>query len=133
MAYPPVVLLADAGFIARTLPGALAFLIGAAGWFYLFYSRAASNLSLIEDQKLNARRVSFRRFNAVLMLILAVLLAVGYYAFDPEQLTAQNRAVLAIVWLAVLALLSGILILALIDVRLTYKLRQAIRERRNRS
>jgi Na+/H+ antiporter NhaD/arsenite permease-like protein len=127
------VLLADAGFIARTLPGALAFLIGAAGWFYLFYSRAASNLSLIEDQKLNARRVSFRRFNAVLMLILAVLLAVGYYAFDPEQLTAQNRAVLAIVWLAVLALLSGILILALIDVRLTYKLRQAIRERRNRS
>ena len=109
--------------ITRALPGVLALLVGVAGWFYLFYSRAAANLSGIEDAKLNSRRAHLRRFGAVVMLTLAVLIAVGSYGFDPEHPTAQ----FFMLWLVVIALLFMMMILGLIDVRLTYRLRRSMR------
>ena len=111
--------------ITRALPGVLALLVGVAGWFYLFYSRAAANLSGIEDTKLNARRTSLRRVGAVVMLSLAVLIAVGSYGFDPEHPTAR----FFILWLVVIALLVMMMILGLIDVRLTYRLRRDFRRK----
>ncbi len=113
--------------IPRLLPGALAVLIGIAGWFYLFYSRAASNLVGIENQKLNSRRSHLRRVGAIVMLGLASLIVIGAYGFDMEHPTAT----FFIIWLAVLLLLFIMVILGLVDVRLTYKLRHTFRERRS--
>jgi membrane protein YdbS with pleckstrin-like domain len=112
--------------LSRALPGILATLVGVAGWFYLFYSRAASNLSNIEDQKVNKLRGTLRRVGALVMLLLATLIAVGAYAFDIEHPGPQ----FFLTWIIVLALLMVIVILGLIDVRLTYKLRHTFRQKR---
>ena len=112
----------------RALPGILALLIGVAGWFYLSYSRAAANLSNIEDQRVNTLRTMLRRVGAAVMLILATLLAVGTYGFDLEHPSIQ----FFMIWLAVLVLLIAIVVLGLIDVRLTFKLRHTFRQRRDR-
>ncbi len=123
-------LLSQSHPVSETLPGILALLIGVAGWFYLFYSRAAANLASLEEQNLNRRRIYLRRVNAVLMLVLAILIAVGYYWFDLDRLTLPERREFAAIWLVVLVLLAIILVLAIADVRLTFRLRQTLRERR---
>src|SRR5689334_5446434 len=114
--------------ITHSLPGVLALLVGVTGWFYLFYSRAAAQLSNIEDERLNARRTSLRRLGAVTMLVLASLIAVGSYGFDLEHPPVQ----FFIIWLAVIGLLLMITVLGLIDVRLTFKLRHTLRKDRGR-
>lgn len=129
--YPQRVLIGLAHSFTDVLPGALALLIGVAGWFYLFYSRAASNLAAIEDQRLNRRRIRLRRVNAILMLVLAILIAVGYYSFDLDRMAPPDRREFAVIWLTVLVLLAVILALAIQDVRLTYRLHQTLRKRRN--
>jgi len=114
--------------ITRALPAMLALLIGVAGWFYLFYSRATTNLSVLEDQRRNNRRAALRRFGAVVMLALAVLIAVGAYGYDLEL--DRQPVSFYVLWLVVIALLMLIVVLALIDVRLTVKLRDALRQQR---
>jgi hypothetical protein len=112
--------------ITRALPGVLALLIGVAGWFYLFYSRAAENLSSIEDQRLNVRRTNLRRLGALIMLTLAVLISVGSYGYDLDRPTIS----FFVIWLCVIVLLMVVVILALVDLRLTVKLRHAFKRRR---
>lgn len=112
--------------VARALPGALAFLVGVAGWFYLFYSRAASNLAFVEATQLNQRRVWLRRIGGTVMLLLAVGIAVGFYGFDRENPTVG----FVWVWVGVMGLLLAMMCLGLMDLRLTWKLREAIRQKR---
>ena len=101
------------------MPAILSLLTGVAGWFYLFYSKAAGGLGAVEEQRLNARRVWLRRVGGSVMLALAVLMYLGWYAvsLDPPTLAA------AWVWLAVLVLLGMLSLLALVDLRLTLRLR----------
>lgn len=103
------------------LAGILALLTGAAGWFYIFYSRAAHRLSAIEDQRLNDRRVALRRVGGVAMLLLGGFLFAGFYRLD--QPIDSPGSFLAI-WLTVFVLLIVIVILGMIDLRLTYRLRR---------
>ena len=112
--------------ITRALPGMLALLIGVAGWFYLFYSRAAENLAGVEAQHLNVRRMNLRRVGAVVMLLLAMLIAVGSYGYDLERPTVS----FFLLWMCVIGLLMIIVILALVDLRLTIKLRESLRQQR---
>jgi hypothetical protein len=112
----------------RTLPAIFALLVGAIGWYYLFYSRAASRLGGIEEQRANRLRGLLRRINAILMLLLALGIAFAVYKFDRPGF--ENAFVLT--WFAVLLLLLAVMVLGLIDVRLTWKLRQSLRDR-NRS
>ena len=107
-----------------TLPAIVALLIAAVGWYYLFYSRAAQRLEGVEEERSNRLRGALRRANAVIMLLMAVSIAWG--SIRMKELTLE-RSVL--IWTAVLALLFVSVILALIDVRLTVKLRRALRER----
>jgi UDP-N-acetylmuramyl pentapeptide phosphotransferase/UDP-N-acetylglucosamine-1-phosphate transferase len=102
------------------LPAILSLLTAIAGWFYMFYSKAARDLGGVEDQALNHRRIVLRRVGGAVMLALAVLMYLGWYAvgLDPPTLTA------AWVWLAVLVLLGALSLLALIDMRLTLRLRR---------
>jgi hypothetical protein len=98
---------------------ALSLLIGIAGWYYLLYSRAAHRLSVVEAQQPNIRRIVLRRINGGAMIVLAVLLYVATHGIDVEE----HPAGFAVVVLAVLFLLLTIVILAMIDVRMTLRLR----------
>jgi hypothetical protein len=101
---------------------ALSLLIAVAGWHYLFYSRAARRLEKIEDARVNLSRVRLRRVNGGIMLLLAVAFFIGSQAW-----LQSSAAGFIVVWLAVLALMLAILLLALLDLRLTWKLHLARR------
>lgn len=101
--------------------GFFALLVAAAGWFYLFNSKAAEKLSVIEDQSLNARRIRLRRVGGFLMIVLALTLYAGVNVVSWEQPTIW----FALTWIFVLFLLALITILALVDLRLTTKLRRS--------
>lgn len=102
------------------LPAILSLLTGVAGWFYMFYSKAAEGLGRVEDQRLNNHRIRLRRVGGAVMLLLAALMYIGWYAvsLDPPTLAAAG------VWLAVLVLLALLSLLAMVDMRLTLRLRQ---------
>lgn len=110
----------------RPLLAIFSLLVGAIGWYYLFYSRAAHHLGAIEDARSNHLRGLLRRINAVIMLLLAVGIALGTYKFDREG--AESEFV--ITWAAVMFLLLLFVTLAMIDVRLTWRLRRSLQERR---
>src|SRR3954469_15610565 len=93
--------------------------VAAAGWYYIFYSRAANRLCGIEDANINAMRVWLRRFNGLLMFLLAICFFAGFFAVDLDRPTKMT----AIVWLAVCGLVLALLALGLVDLRLTWRLR----------
>jgi peptidoglycan/LPS O-acetylase OafA/YrhL len=113
----------------RTLTPIFALLIAAVGWYYLFYSRAAERLEGIEENRANRLRGMLRRVNAIIMLLIAVGIAVATYRFDTDEMRQQ----FALTWVTVMMLLFVAVVLALVDVRLTYKLRRTLRERNERS
>jgi hypothetical protein len=104
----------------------LSLLTGISGWYYLFHSRAAQRLSGVEDERINLRRIRLRRFGGATMLLLAVGLYLGFYAASD-----QVRPTLFVgVWCAVMILMVLLVVLAMLDVRLTFKLRnQRLRRR----
>lgn len=110
------------------LPGIFALLVAIAGWFYMFYSRAAHRLATVEDDRINRRRILLRRVGGLSMVALGACFYAGYYATDREHPT---RA-FAMLWLIVLVLMMVILFLGLVDLRLTRKLREEQRRREGR-
>ena len=108
------------------LAGILALLIAAAGWYYMFYSRAAQNLSAIEGGDVNRRRVILRRINGFLMCALAVVFYIGVAA-----LARRDIKLFAGMMFAVLALMAALLVFGLIDLRLTHALRKQLRRDRD--
>lgn len=101
----------------------LSFLCAVAGWYYLFYSKAAARLAAVESAHLNAIRVALRRVSGAAMFLLAVALFAGSNSVDERR---TPNAFLAI-WISVMVLLAIILLLALADMRLTLKLRSGPR------
>lgn len=93
--------------------------IAAADWYYMFYSRAATNLHGIEDQALNHRRQRLRQIGGFFMLLLAVALFAGFHTVD----AATSAQAFLLVWMSVFLLLLLIVLLAMADLRLTWKLR----------
>ena len=98
----------------------LALLIGIAGWYYLFYSRAAEKLAGVESHRLNRLRVWLRRAGGVVLLLLAPTFFAGFNSVDPA---ADPDAFMAI-WVVVIVLLGLNVLLAMADVGLTWKLRR---------
>jgi drug/metabolite transporter (DMT)-like permease len=98
----------------------LALLVGVAGWYYLFYSQAAKRLDGSEETAINRRRIKLRRANSVLLLLLAVGFYVGFAAVDSRI----NPQTYLLVWLGVCLLVVMSVLLALIDLRLTAKIRR---------
>ena len=107
------------------LPGIFALIVAAAGWFYMFYSRAAHRLAAVEDQQINRKRVLLRRVGGFAMVALGACFYAGYYATDSKQPT---RA-FAMLWFVVLMLMMLIMVLGLIDLRLTRRLREEQKRR----
>jgi hypothetical protein len=100
------------------LPGIFSLLVLASGWYYIFYSPAAHRLAAIEEQHLNRFRIRLRRFNGVVMMLLAVAFYAAVYTFGPES------KALPWAFITILLLLAAMLVLALIDVNLTRRLRR---------
>ena len=101
-------------------PGMLSLIIGAAGWYYMFYSRAAEKLSGVEGEQKNRRRVRLRRINGLAMFLLAVAICAGYYSIDPKFSPLGFVAT----WVTVFILLAVIMLLGLLDLLLTKQLRR---------
>jgi hypothetical protein len=107
----------------HVLSAIVSLLIAAAGFHYLFFSIAALNLRGVEDLATNRRRVRLRRINGAAMLLLSALLFWGLWTFDEANIQDHpDRFVL--IWIAILALLMIVLFLAIIDLRLTKKLKR---------
>jgi len=105
------------------LVGIFSLLVAATGWYYAFYSDAATALVALEAQALNVRRVRLRRAGGVLMILLAICFYLGSVSADPQ--TQPLRYVF--LWIGVMTLMTSIVVLALIDIRLTWKLKQALK------
>ena len=103
-------------------------LTAAAGWYYMFYSRAAQKLEHIEAQRTNTTRVRLRRVGGLVMMLLGILFFAGF-----QERIASHPGAFVGIWMGVLLLLATIVVLAMVDVRLTYKLREQRRRRREQS
>jgi cytochrome bd-type quinol oxidase subunit 2 len=99
--------------------------VAAVGWYYMFYSRGASNLHDIENEALNHRRQVLRRIGGFVLLLLGVALFAGFHSVD----SATSAQGFVLVWMSVFVLLLVVLLLAMADLRLTWKLRHR-RDRR---
>jgi UDP-N-acetylmuramyl pentapeptide phosphotransferase/UDP-N-acetylglucosamine-1-phosphate transferase len=102
------------------LPGTFAAAVAAIGWHYLFFSRAAHRLDRLEHHPTNHLRVRLRRVGGGCMFLLGVCFFALFYTVDLDH---PSRAV-ACILLAVLLLLATIVLLAIADLRLTWKLRR---------
>lgn len=103
----------------------LSLLTAAAGWYYLFYSQAAGKLADLEEERLNRRRRNLRRVGGGIMLLLGIGLYLGFAAASADA----NPRLFVAVWLAVMCLMAGLVVLAMIDLRLTIRLRKRQRLR----
>ena len=108
------------------LTSTFSLLVAAAGWYYMFYSRAALKLSGVEGEQRNRLRQRCRQANGFVMFLLAVALYAGFNTVDPQ---ASTQAFL-MVWFGVFLLLFVIVLLALVDVRMTWRLRHHRRQAR---
>ena len=101
-------------------------LVAAVGWYYMFYSRSALQLHGIEDEALNRRPPRLRRVGGLVLLLLGVAMFAGFHSVD----SSTSAQAFVLVWLGVFILLLAVLLLAMVDLRLTWKLRRR-RERRS--
>ena len=102
---------------------AFAVLVAAAGWYYMFYSRAASSLGGLESDILNRQRVRLRRVGGFCMFLLGVAFFVLFQSIDRQDRPKLFFLMLLLVFILLLAIVA----LGLVDLRLTWKLRRKIR------
>ena len=101
------------------LAAAFSLVVAVAGWYYLFNSRAADALRDVEQGRVNRWRAILRRAGGLAMLLLAIC----FYALFQSMDDANPRAFLLLTT-AVVLLLMFIMVLAAVDVRLTWKLKR---------
>jgi hypothetical protein len=118
----------------QLLAGILSLLIAAAGWYYMFYSRAAQNLSAIEAREANRKRVTLRRINGFTMVVLAIVLYIGVAALartDASGNSLPNVKLFLGMMVVLLVLIVILLVLGLMDLRLTHDLRKRFQRDRD--
>jgi len=105
--------------VRTIVPAIFSLVVAAAGWFYMFYSRAAQRLGEIEQEPRNLRRIRLRRIGGFMMFLLAIAFFIGF-----QDYVWQSDLVALSVWTIVMLLLLAIVVLGLIDLRLTWQLRR---------
>lgn len=85
----------------------------------MFYSRAAQNLAGMENDQRNLRRIRLRRVGGFMMFLLAVAFFVLFQPYVQRSPLAWMGMLLL-----VMTLLLAIVVLGLIDLRLTWQLRK---------
>jgi hypothetical protein len=96
---------------------------GVAGWFYLFYSKAAAKLAVVEPAAKNTTRVRLRRVCGSALLLLGIGLYAGFNAIDDQR----NPGIYLAVWMGSMLLLLLIIVLVAADIHLTRALRRKVR------
>ena len=105
----------------------LALMVAASGWYYMLYSRAAHRLGKVEDRRINLSRIRCRRAAGGMLSLMGILIFVGSQPrFEPQT---HPRAYMSI-WMGVMLLLMAVVVLAMVDLRLTLKLRRNSQGRR---
>ncbi len=104
----------------KVLGAIVSLLIAIVGWYYTFDTHAAEKLATVENAGINRLRIRLRRAGGCAMMALAICFFAGFYTVDFRD---QPHAFVAI-WIAVIALLATLVVLALVDLRLTSKLRR---------
>lgn len=101
-------------------------LCAAAGWYYMLHGDKAENLSGFERPNDNRLRIRLRRWNGILLVVMALAFYVGFRIAD------NGASPLAVVMClgAVLILLPVVLFLAYVDIRLTRKMRAAHQQKK---
>jgi len=102
------------------VPDLFSLLVAAAGWYYLFYSRAAHRLGNIENPLLNRQRIRLRRAGGFVMMLIAVLFFTGFNTVDADR----HPVAFLVVWSTAFVMLLVMVGLALADIRLTARLRR---------
>jgi zinc transporter ZupT len=105
------------------LAGIFALVVAASGWYYLFYSQAAGRLAGVESERTNVLRIRLRRLAGSLMILMAICFYAGIAGVNADE----RPGAFVLLWSGVLLLMLGIVVLALIDLRLTWKLRRSSR------
>ena len=93
---------------------------GVAGWFYLFYSKAAGKLAVVESAAQNTVRVRLRRICGAALVLLGIGFYAGFNAVDDQR----NPAIYLAVWMGSMLLLLLIIALVAADIHLTRMLRR---------
>lgn len=101
------------------LPPIFALLVAAAGWYYLFYSTAAQKLLAVEGERSNRLRVRMRRISGIVIILLAITFYAMFVALGRERHTMAG-----LLFVAVMLLMLAVVVLGLIDLRLTRRMRQ---------
>jgi hypothetical protein len=96
---------------------------GVAGWFYLFYSKAARKLAVVESAAQNITRVRLRRLCGAALILLGIGLYAGFNAVDDRR----DPAIYLAVWFGSMLLLLLIIVLVATDIHLTRALRRKVR------
>jgi UDP-N-acetylmuramyl pentapeptide phosphotransferase/UDP-N-acetylglucosamine-1-phosphate transferase len=108
------------------IPAAFAFLVAAAGWFYVLHASRARHLLGFEEERDNNLRIRLRRICGGTMMVLALAFYLGYVLAERQ---AKPIWVLLCL-LLVMLLLPVILFLAWVDLRLTRKMRESLKQRK---
>lgn len=103
----------------RYFPAIIALLAAAAGWHYLFNSKAAQRLDGVESTVINARRSRLRRINGIALLLLGGSFYAGIQ-IDPHL----HPLIFLSLWCSVLVLLLMASALAIVDLRLTSRIKR---------
>jgi UDP-N-acetylmuramyl pentapeptide phosphotransferase/UDP-N-acetylglucosamine-1-phosphate transferase len=106
------------------LPGIFALVVAAAGWYYLFYSQAASKLQGVEQTAQNRLRVRLRRIGGLVILLLAASFYAMFVMLRRERFGAAGALLLL-----VMVLMGAVMVLGLIDLRFTHRMRGRLRPR----
>ena len=105
----------------RVTTAFLGLLIALCGAFYLFYSKAAIQLADVERQAINRQRIRLRRFGGGAMMGLGAAFIAGFNAVRVEE----HPTIFLAIWIGVCVLLALILVLAILDLRLTLRLHRS--------
>jgi hypothetical protein len=97
---------------------------GVAGWFYLFYSKAAAKLASFESPAKNTLRIRLRRLCGAAMVLLGAAFYAGFNAVDDRR----HPAIYLAVWMASMFLLLLIVGLVAADIHLTKTIRRKPRD-----
>ena len=108
------------------LPSIFSLLVGAAGWYYLFFGRSVARLAEVEGERRNRLRRRLRRIGGFSMLLLG---AAFYVTIRSADLEPPRPWGVILGGSAVVVLLVVVLVLALADLRLTRRTRREVRER----
>ncbi len=100
--------------------GIFSLICGVAGWFYLFYSRAAAKLVVVEPSFRNRVRVGLRRVCGAALFLLGIGCFAGYNSVDDRR----HPGVYLAVWVGVMFLLLVIMVLVAADIWFTLNLRR---------